>query len=88
MVFKKLPWKLSNTSSVAALYKAITEKNSVEFPKEVKASPEMKDLISLMLEIDEEVRLDWDDIINAELIRKSNIDSDKCASEITELLKK
>ena len=45
--------------------------SAVSFPKEVKVSSEIKDLINLMLELDEEVRLDWDDILNSDLIRRS-----------------
>lgn len=70
MVYKKLPWKINLDTSVGGLFQIITN-TSISFPKDVKVSEELKELINLMLEVDEEGRLDWDDIINKDIIKKS-----------------
>ncbi|KAL4493564.1 hypothetical protein ABPG72_004057 [Tetrahymena utriculariae] len=70
---KQLIYNSNLTENVGGLYQIITS-GTINFPKEVNVSEELKELINLMLEVDEEGRLDWDDIINKELIKKSQLD--------------
>lgn len=71
MLFRKYPWFVRENDTHASLIEVINVTN-LNFPSSIIAvSEETKDLIKNMLEIEEEARFEWEEIVNMNIIRES-----------------
>lgn len=70
MLFRRFPWSFKENETHTNLIRLIITTN-IEFPSNTVIKEEIKDLIKNMLEIEEDQRIDWEEIINMNIIKES-----------------